>query len=569
MWTPVWRVDRADAGVWAPGCVAPSRFPGGIELYRQAYQNWAQQITVDGLWTCAPRTPDDVVEIANWAVGSGYLVRARGMMHGWSPLVVAPGDGCVDGILLVDTTRHLTGVSLVSSSPPVVRVGAGATMNELLAFLEQHGLGVTACPAPGDITVAGALAIDGHGTAIRADGEEPVPGHTYGSLSNLIVSLTAVVWNARTSEYALRRFERSEREIDALLVHLGRAFITEVELRVGANCNLRCQSFVDIPASELFAAPDSAGAATQTLASFMEQSGRVEAIWYPFTDNPWLKVWTVSPNRPSGGRAVASPYNYPFTDVIPVAVSELATLVINGVPALTPVLGQAQYEVTAAGLVATDSADIWGRSKDLLLYIRPTTLRVTANGYAVLCRRADVQRAVSEFAAQYQSLVRAYRANGSYPASMPLEIRVTGLDDPTDVQIDGASSPVLSALHPRSDRPDWDVAVWFDVLTFANAPDSVSWYRQLEQWMYANYGPYASVRPEWSKGWAYSPTAAWSDPTILGTTIPATNTTARAPDDDWASALETLDRLDPHRIFTNTFLDVLMPPTSEAFARQA
>jgi hypothetical protein len=94
--------------------------------------------------------------------------------------------------------------------------------------------------------------------------------------------------------------------------------------------------------------------------------------------------------------------------------------------------------------------------------------------------------------------------------------------------------------------------VWFDVLTFPNTPDSVSWYRQLEQWMYANYGPYASVRPEWSKGWAYSPTAAWSDPTILGTTIPATNTTARAPDDDWASALEALDRLDPHRIFTNT-----------------
>ena len=42
----------------------------------------------------------------------------------------------------------------------------------------------------------------------------------------------------------------------------------------------------------------------------------MEAIWYPFTDAPWLKVWTVSPRRPPGARVVRAPYNYPFSDTL-------------------------------------------------------------------------------------------------------------------------------------------------------------------------------------------------------------------------------------------------------------
>ena len=45
------------------------------------------------------------------------------------------------------------------------------------------------------------------------------------------------------------------------------------------------------------------------------------------------------------------------------------------------------------------SADLWGPSKNTLLYLKPTTLRVHANGYAVLTSRDRVQRVVSEFAA--------------------------------------------------------------------------------------------------------------------------------------------------------------------------
>jgi hypothetical protein len=51
-----------------------------------------------------------------------------------------------------------------------------------------------------------------------------------------------------------------------------------------------------------------------------------------------------------------------------------------------------------AGLTATASTDLWGRSKNLMLYVKPTTLRETANGYAVHTSRASIQRVVSEFA---------------------------------------------------------------------------------------------------------------------------------------------------------------------------
>ena len=42
------------------------------------------------------------------------------------------------------------------------------------------------------------------------------------------------------------------------------------------------------------------------------------------------------------------------------------------------------------------SRNIWGPSKNSLLYIQDTTLRVTANGYAIHLRRADVQQAVHD-----------------------------------------------------------------------------------------------------------------------------------------------------------------------------
>ncbi|MEU9365886.1 cholesterol oxidase substrate-binding domain-containing protein [Streptomyces avermitilis] len=530
-------------------------FPEDVALYRTAYRNWVGEITADGLWACAPKGPDQVVDVVNWAHQQGWTVRARGCSHGWSPLTVPPGTGAGSPVLLVDTATHLTGLSVESTAPATVRAGSGVTLEALLGHLEEHGLGLTATPAPGDLTLGGALAIDAHGTAVPALSESRLPGHTYGSLSNLVLSLTAVVWDAGRDAYVLRTYERDDPDCAALLTHLGRALITEVVLRVGANTRLRCVSRTDIPAAELFAAPGGDG---RTFASFLDESGRAEAIWFAFTEFPWLKVWSVAERRPPTSRRVTSPYNYPFSDHIPTLVADLAgRMVSDAAWYLAPTLGNAQLEAAALGLLATLSADLWGPSKNTLLYIRPTTLRVTANGYAVLTARAQVQRVVSEFTSFYRERLAAYAARGRYPVNGQVEIRVTGLDDPSEVDSDGALAPSLSALRPRADHPEWDTAVWLDVLTLPGTPHAESFYRELERFLLDTYdGGHALARVEWSKGWAYTDEAAWADPEIVNTAVPASFDDGEP---GWDRAAAVLDRLDPHRVFDNAFLGRLFP----------
>lgn len=522
----------------------PPGFPAGIDVHREVYENWAGEIRVAGLWTCVPRDAADVVTVVNWAHGAGWTVRPRGYKHGWAPLTVTGPD---DRTLLVDTTRHLTAMRVEPG--PAVRVEAGASMDDLLAFLEGNGLGVTNTPAPGDLSVGGVLAINGHGTSVAAAGETLAAGHTFGTLSNLVLSLTAVVWDQSAGRYALRTFDREP----ALLTHVGRAFVTEAVLRVGADHDLRCVSRVDVPASELFGPPGSPG---RTYASYVDEGGRVEAIWFTNTTHPWVKVWSVSPRRPLTSRPVVAPYNYPFSDNVPEAVSDLAERLLAGEWALTPTFGQLQYTVASTGLTATASTDLWGRSKNLLLYVKPTTLRETANGYAVLTSRASIQRVVHEFAVYHEESVAAYQARGLYPVTGQVEIRVGGVDRPADSGVPGAAPPALSAARPRADHPEWDVVVWFDVLTFPTAPGAHAFYRDMERFFLATYQGYAAVRAEWSKGWGYTTEAAWADVPFVTGTVP--DSYRQGPDPTWDAAVDVLDSLDPHRVFTNAFLDRLL-----------
>ncbi|MER6085328.1 cholesterol oxidase substrate-binding domain-containing protein [Streptomyces sp. NPDC001833] len=529
--------DPAVAAAELPG------FPADVALYRSAYRNWVGEITADGLWACAPADAGQVLTVVDWAWRNGWRVRARGSSHGWSPLTITEGTAAGEQVLLVDTTSHLTGLSLDSGS--AVRAGTGVTLEALLTFLEDHGLGLTAAPAPGDLTLGGALAIDAHGTAVPADGEEPVPGHTYGSLSNLVLSLTAVVWDESAAAYVLRTFRRDEADCAALLTHLGRALVTEVVLRVGANSMLRCVSRTDIPAGELFAAPGSGG---RTLDGFLRRSGRIEAIWFAFTEYPWLKEWSVAPDRPLTSRHVTAPYNYPFSDNVPTVVADLVgRMASDAAWYLAPVLGNAQLDVAAVGLTATLSSDIWGASKNTLLYIRPTTLRVGANGYAVLTRRADVQRVVHEFTSFYRERLAAYAAAGRYPVNGSVEIRVTGLDEASDAGVAGAQVPLLSAVRPREGA---DTAVWLDVLTLPGTPHAEAFLRELERFLFERF---EGTRVEWSKGWAYTESDVWSDEEVIGARIPESFGGAV-----WDAAVGVLDRLDPHRVLSNGFLDTVL-----------
>lgn len=135
---------------------------------------------------------------------------------------------------------------------------------------------------------------------------------------------------------------------------------------------------------------------------------------------------------------------------------------------------------------------------------------------------------------------------------------MTGVDTPDDVGR-GAVPPSLSAIRPRPDHPEWNAAIWFDILTIPGTPDANRFYREIEQWMLSNYsGDYATVRPEWSKGWGYADTAAWSDDAMLRTTIPDLFRQGLSSADDWDAALRTLERYDPRRVFSSPLLDRLM-----------
>lgn len=528
--------------------------PAGLAAYPTSFENWSGETTVDTLWGCSVSSPDDVVALANWAYENSYRLRPRGHSHNWSPLTLAPGTG--DRVLLVDTTNGLNAIAVNDGPLPSVTAQAGASMEDVLGALEQHGYGLTHHPAPGDITVGGALAIGGHGTAIPAAGETRSLGGTFGSLSNLMLSMTAVVWDAVRDMYVLRTFARTDPEAGALAVHLGRAFITEVTLRAAVNSRIRCQSRMDIPAVELFAGP---GCPARTFDSFLNESGRVEAIWFPFTAYPWLKVWTNTPHRPGSSREVHAPFNYPFSDQLSPRLTWLLKRIQTGVPWLAPAFGKMCWASAVAGLAATKGWDLWGWAKNTTLYVRPSTLRYTANGYAILCRRGDVQRVIHEFVTYYQSKVTEYHGRQRYPMNGPVEIRVTGLDQPDDVGIEGAQPVLLSPIRPRPDHPEWDCAVWLDILTFPRTPSAAQFYREMEQWCLANYsGDYASLRVEWSKGWGYTDEAAWSDAEMLDIAVPSSLSDGQPVGQRFADAQAILNDLDPHRIYSSPLLNRLL-----------
>jgi FAD/FMN-containing dehydrogenase len=167
---------------------------------------------------------------------------------------------------------------------------------------------------------------------------------------------------------------------------------------------------------------------------------------------------------------------------------------------------------------------------------------------------------VSEYVAAFRDLLDRWRARGQYPMNGPIEIRVTGLNRAGEALLPGALEPQLSALRPRPDHPGWDCAVWLDALTFPGTPGENEFKAELEAWVLGNYtGDYAAVRVEWAKGWAYTERGAWTSRALLERALPESFAAGQGRGDGWQAALAALDRYDPARIFSNPFLDRLMP----------
>jgi hypothetical protein len=269
--------------------------------------------------------------------------------------------------------------------------------------------------------------------------------------------------------------------------------------------------------------------------------------------------------------AVNTPYNYPFADNVPQWVQEMLPTLLK-TPGVTPLFGWTSARITADGLKGESmfggsypvSSDIWGPSKNTLLYVQDSTLRVMANGYAIHVNKSDVQKAVAAFASQFRSMLENYRNDGEYPINSPLEIRVTGLDDPTEVHLPPgqiARSPSLSAtiMDAIDVQNRWDVALWFDVLTIPGTPNADKFYVELEQWLRTYFsdakdGVAGRVMPEWSKGFAYDKSnGPWTDAGFL-------EHVRQTFSDGWGYALATLAKYDKSHLFSSPFLDQFFQP---------
>jgi hypothetical protein len=357
--------------------------------------------------------------------------------------------------------------------------------------------------------------------------------------------------------------------------------VVEAVLEVIPNYTMRCQSLTHLTDSTLFATGNASGPPpTDSFAEYVERFGRVEIIWFPFTANPWLHVWQVAPQKPPESRQVSGPYNYPFADTVSAAQQVLLRFATRaeGLKDLTPSLGILMFTTTNNGFDGKDgigipgvypvSRDIWGASKNTLLYIQDTTLKVTANGYAVQIRKADLQQAVHDFTAQYKLLIQTYREQGKYPINAPLEIRVTALDDPSTVNVPAgqtASTPVLSSLTyddvARAKENGWDVALWLDVLTIPGTPDSNDFFTDLETWLLDRFkGSAGRVLPEWSKGWAYTSAGPWTNETFLAHVRSAFQDGASS-EQTWNRQVATLKSYDKANLFGNPLLDRLFTTT--------
>ncbi|OLM33086.1 FAD/FMN-containing dehydrogenase [Pseudonocardia sp. Ae717_Ps2] len=520
-------------------------FPAGVPVHREVFENWDGVITTDPLWTCVPRTPADVVAVLDWAHRSGYRVRPRGYRHNWSPLAVSRGQNEGAKILVADLTQGLTGMTM--TAPGEVRVQAGARMDRLLSFLHRNGASITNAPAPGDVTVAGVLAVGGHGSSVPAAGERRVRGQSFGSVSNLVTAVTAVVWDAARGGFAERTFDRSDPGCAALLTGLGRIVLTEVRLRVQPAYDLRCRNHTDIPATEFFAAPGRTTA--RSMSSMLDRSGRVGAIWYTFSDHPWIQEWTVTPRRPLLSRPTLGPYNYPFADNVPAVVEQPLSAIVSGHPEVAPLFGKTVYGATVAGLTAVGARDMWGPAKDFIHFVKPTTLRVSAGSHAVVVARADAQRVVHEFSSFITGALARYAAQGRYPLNSCVEIRVTGVDDPADCEVPGAVVPALSASQPVPGHPDRDTVVWLDALGLPGTPHEYEFFAEMEAFVRSAFRGYATVRPEWAKRWATTASGPWTDSQVIGSmpqVFPG-----------WAAARDAFAAFDPHRVVTADLHDTL------------
>ena len=544
----------------------PPNFPADIPVKQVEFENWALAIDVKDVWEAIALEPEDVATLANWAAAEGYQVRASGHSHNWSPLVI-PNGADINKVLLVDTS-NLSGLLSFDKANSTATFGTGTTIENATLLLQNlDNGGASSAPgyswqnftAPGALSLGGTLAIDAHGTGVPFNGQaQPLNG----TLSNLVTSFKAVVTDPNGSnpnEYVIKEFNRTDADAPAFLVHLGRAFLTEVTMKVIPNYFLEVEN--SYPDGGVLFEASTKSPSPQSISALLDTYGRVEVIWFPFTDNPWVKTWKLISQYTQ--TPVSGPYNYPWANNISLTMNAVIRDSLFALPPITPKFGQSQLGISQ--FFAPAGAKMQGTARDLLLYVQDSTLRVTAEGYAIQIRRDQVQETASAFYNFYKGLLNKYQNKGifgEFPINGPVEMRWTTMDFADELGIPGAQPPALSCCHSinPSDKT-LDTVFWVDGLTIPGTKYSSDFFTELEEWFAQEWGTPTNniMRPEWSKGWAYTPAnGPWTNQQILTQTIPAQyNQPSGTQTFTWAQ--QTLAKYDKSHIYSNAFLDVLLP----------
>jgi FAD/FMN-containing dehydrogenase len=183
-----------------------------------------------------PRTVAEAATAMRLSVAQGRHVRVVGTVHTGSGAVCSQGGNVISTELL----DRIAGLEDYHGQR-VVNVQAGALIWDVLGYLHEHGkaLGYNV-PGYGDITVAGFLAVGGHGT----------DAHGSATMSSLVVAIDKMdpFGQARTYDAA----NTSEELWRALRADLGLLGMTVgVRLRVREQFHVR-QQLLSYDADELF-----------------------------------------------------------------------------------------------------------------------------------------------------------------------------------------------------------------------------------------------------------------------------------------------------------------------------
>ncbi|XP_037034023.1 uncharacterized protein LOC119072828 [Bradysia coprophila] len=538
----------------------PDNFPDDIEINKEKFVNWSGDIEIDNVWVARPRTQDHMVDIANWAHQYGKKVRVIGFRHSFAPIGGDPQIN-VNETILVDPTKHLTKIEKATFSIPdiplVLNIEAGATMESILTYAEEYGASLYHCPAPGELSIAGVVTVGAHGSGAPPYGEDLPPAFSGGTVSNAIVSLSAVVWNSIANKYVLETFDRSHPDTKDMIISLGRIPFTGVHLGFGKNYNLACDSCFTISSEELYKEPEASNGHDTTFSKIVNETGRCDILSFGTENKTWAMVWQNKTKQPFLSRHVKDPYNFIFNTEFHVELAELYSDVSGVAGPLVSLFAQTQHKL--AFLLSLPSLSLWGKSKNTMLYVKPNTLREDAAGYAVITKRSHLQKVVSIINNIYNSCLTSYRMKNEYPMAGHLQFRVTGVDLP---YMGRFHVPSLSPARQVPGYDSHDIVLW---VAFTSQRKQPGLHRALSDietrilnkfpMVTTNPDPLAFVRVEWSKGYAHTSEGGWLNQNVLKNVIPRS-----FPRDDWNRLVATLARLDEKNIFNTVWLDSLLQP---------